>query len=45
MEEALGCGITLIEWPERIETYPLKNVKKIRFEITGTDTRKITYDF
>ncbi len=37
----LSNSISLIEWPERLEMYPLKNTLSIKISITDNDTRKL----
>ncbi len=41
-EEALADGVSLIEWPERIEPLLPPETIKITFEETGDHSRKIT---
>ena len=42
-EEALSDGILLVEWPERLGALVLPQAKSLKIEITGDETRKITY--
>ena len=41
-EEALAGGLSLIEWPERVESLLPSETIKIMFEETGEQSRKIT---
>jgi tRNA threonylcarbamoyladenosine biosynthesis protein TsaE len=46
LEEAIGEGISLIEWPERLERLSFKNVLEVDFTIIqGTDAREVKISF
>lgn len=42
-EEALSDGILLVEWPQRLGSLVPPQAKTLNIEITGDETRKITY--
>ncbi len=42
-EEALSDGILLVEWPQRLGGLVPPMSKHLNIEITGDETRKITY--
>jgi tRNA threonylcarbamoyladenosine biosynthesis protein TsaE len=42
LEEAVGEGISLIEWPERLQGLPFKSALELEFSIKdGTDKREV----
>ena len=41
IEDAFYSGVSLIEWPEKIEKYLPSNVIKIQFNPTGENSRQI----